>query len=97
MVWGCWLGPYAMAHARVYGNPEGALRLLAVVGHHLSTIGVGRMSEILMAIHPTGHGAASPRPGLSRRCCGPGWSSGGWRLVTAGAQQQRRDKRPPAD
>jgi len=25
MVWGSWLAPYAMAHARVYGNPEGAL------------------------------------------------------------------------
>jgi glycogen debranching enzyme len=45
-VWGWWLGPYALAHARVYGDPEGALRLLEAVGHHLSTAGVGSISEI---------------------------------------------------
>ena len=45
-VWGWWLGPYALAHAQVYGDPEGALQLLEAVAHHLSTAGVGSISEI---------------------------------------------------
>ena len=45
-VWGWWLGPYALAHARVHANPEGALRLLEAVAPHLSTAGVGSISEI---------------------------------------------------
>jgi predicted glycogen debranching enzyme len=44
--WGWWLGPYALAHARVHGDPVAALRLLEAVGHHLSTAGVGSISEI---------------------------------------------------
>ncbi|MEB3256812.1 MAG: amylo-alpha-1,6-glucosidase [Cyanobacteriota bacterium] len=45
-VWGWWLGPYALAHGRVHGDPQGALHLLEAVGHHLVTAGVGSISEI---------------------------------------------------
>ncbi|MFM7171347.1 MAG: amylo-alpha-1,6-glucosidase, partial [Cyanobium sp.] len=45
-VWGWWLGPYALAHGRVHGDPVGALRLLEAVEPHLGTAGVGSISEI---------------------------------------------------
>jgi predicted glycogen debranching enzyme len=63
-VWGWWLGPYALAHARVHGDPVGALRLLEAVGHHLSTAGVGSISEIF-------DGDAPHRP---RGCIAQAWS-----------------------
>jgi len=63
-VWGWWLGPYALAHARVYGDPEGALRLLEAVGHHLSTAGVGSISEIFDGDAPHG----------PRGCIAQAWS-----------------------
>jgi glycogen debranching enzyme len=63
-VWGWWLGPYALAHARVYGNPERALRLLEAVGHHLGTAGVGSISEIFDGDAPHG----------PRGCIAQAWS-----------------------
>ncbi|MBM5816416.1 MAG: glycogen debranching protein [Cyanobacteria bacterium K_Offshore_surface_m2_239] len=63
-VWGWWLGPYALAHARVYDDPEGALRLLEPIGHHLTTAGLGSVSEIF-------DGDAPHRP---RGCIAQAWS-----------------------
>ena len=63
-VWGWWLGPYALAHARVHGDPKGALRLLEAVGHHLSTAGVGSISEIFDGDAPHG----------PRGCIAQAWS-----------------------
>ena len=63
-VWGWWLGPYALAHARVYDDPAGALRLLEPIGHHLATAGLGSVSEIF-------DGDAPHRP---RGCIAQAWS-----------------------
>jgi glycogen debranching enzyme len=63
-VWGWWLGPYALAHARVHGDPKGALRLLEAVGPHLDTAGVGSISEIFDGDAPHG----------PRGCIAQAWS-----------------------
>ena len=63
-VWGWWLGPYALAHARVHGDPEGALRLLDAIGHHLTTAGLGSISEIFDGDAPHG----------PRGCIAQAWS-----------------------
>ncbi|MFN9644157.1 MAG: amylo-alpha-1,6-glucosidase [Cyanobacteriota bacterium] len=63
-VWGWWLGPYALAHARVYRDPAGALRLLEAMAHHLNTAGLGSISEIF-------DGDSPHRP---RGCIAQAWS-----------------------
>jgi predicted glycogen debranching enzyme len=63
-VWGWWLGPYALAHGRVLADPEGALRLLDPIGHHLATAGLGSISEIF-------DGEAPHAP---RGCIAQAWS-----------------------
>jgi predicted glycogen debranching enzyme len=63
-VWGWWLGIYALAHARVHGDPEGALRLLDAIGHHLSTAGLGSISEIF----------DGDAPHTPRGCIAQAWS-----------------------
>lgn len=44
--WGWLLGPYLQAHLRVYRNPDRCRELLGAIAHHLSTIGLGTISEI---------------------------------------------------
>ncbi|MFM7641841.1 MAG: amylo-alpha-1,6-glucosidase [Cyanobium sp.] len=63
-VWLWWLGPYALAHARVHGDPVGALRWLDAIGHHLATAGLGSISEIF-------DGEAPHTP---RGCIAQAWS-----------------------
>ena len=63
-VWGWWLGIYALAHARVHGDPEGALRLLDAIGHHLTTAGLGSVSEIF----------DGDAPHTPRGCIAQAWS-----------------------
>jgi predicted glycogen debranching enzyme len=45
-VWAWLIGAYAEAYHRVYGDPEGALRLFSPLAHHLSDAGLGSISEI---------------------------------------------------
>jgi predicted glycogen debranching enzyme len=45
-VWGWLLGPFALAHLRVYGQPEVALGFLEPMAHHLGDSGVGSIAEI---------------------------------------------------
>ncbi len=45
-VWGWLLGPFALAHLRVYRDPEKALKFLEPMARHLSARGLGTMSEI---------------------------------------------------
>jgi predicted glycogen debranching enzyme len=45
-VWGWLLGPYCLAHFRVYGDREQALALLAPMAQHLDEAGLGNLSEI---------------------------------------------------
>jgi glycogen debranching enzyme len=45
-VWGWLLGPFVQAHLQVYGNWEQARQLLEPMANHLTTYGVGTLSEI---------------------------------------------------
>jgi predicted glycogen debranching enzyme len=45
-VWGWLLGPFVVAHLRVYKNPEQARQFLEPMANHLTTHGLGSLSEI---------------------------------------------------
>jgi predicted glycogen debranching enzyme len=45
-VWGWLLGPFCLAHYRVYGDPDQAMQFLEPMTHHLSAAGLGSLSEI---------------------------------------------------
>jgi predicted glycogen debranching enzyme len=45
-VWGWLLGPFVLAHLRVYGNPAQARQFLEPMANHLSAHGLGSLSEI---------------------------------------------------
>ena len=51
-VWGWLAGPFALAHLRVYGEPDAAQALLAPMAHHLADYGVGSIAEIFEADAP---------------------------------------------
>jgi predicted glycogen debranching enzyme len=45
-VWGWLLGPFALAHLRVYNDPPVALRYLEPLGSHIGALGLGTLAEI---------------------------------------------------
>jgi glycogen debranching enzyme len=45
-VWSWLLGPFALAHFKVYGDRAAARALLDPMGHHLADYGVGSVAEI---------------------------------------------------
>jgi glycogen debranching enzyme len=45
-VWGWLLGPFALAHLRVYRDPAAAQAFLQPMAHHLGDYGVGSIAEI---------------------------------------------------
>jgi predicted glycogen debranching enzyme len=45
-VWGWLLGPFALAHFRVYNDRAAALRFLEPLGQHISAYGLGSLGEI---------------------------------------------------
>jgi predicted glycogen debranching enzyme len=45
-VWAWLLGPFVLAHLRVYGDPQRAFAFIEPIAHHLSAAGVGSVSEI---------------------------------------------------
>jgi predicted glycogen debranching enzyme len=51
-VWGFLLGPFALAHYRVFGDREAARRFLLPLSHHLRDSGLGTMAEIFDADPP---------------------------------------------
>ncbi|MBI3121519.1 MAG: hypothetical protein HYZ03_04470, partial [candidate division NC10 bacterium] len=44
--WAWLLGPFALAHFRVQGDPAAALAFLEPMAHHLADYGVGSIAEI---------------------------------------------------
>ncbi|MCI0546058.1 MAG: amylo-alpha-1,6-glucosidase [Candidatus Rokubacteria bacterium] len=63
-VWAWWLGPFALAHARVHGHREVARSFLAPLAQHLADYGVGSIAEVF-------DGDAPFRPG---GCIAQAWS-----------------------
>jgi len=56
-VWGWLIGPFVLAHLRVYKNPEMARRLLEPMGKQITTAGLGTLSVIFdedAPFHPRG-------------------------------------------
>ena len=45
-VWGWLIGPFVLAHLRVFNNPDQAYRLLEPMANHICAEGVGSLSEI---------------------------------------------------
>lgn len=45
-VWAWLLGPFVLAHLRVYGDPQRAFAFLEPMAHHLLAAGLGSISEI---------------------------------------------------
>ena len=57
-VWGWLLGPFALAHFRVYNDRAAALRFLDPLGLHITAYGLGTLPEIFEASPPhTARGA----------------------------------------
>jgi predicted glycogen debranching enzyme len=78
-VWAWWLGPWAIAHARVHGSAAGALQWLEAIGDHLATAGLGSVSEIF----------DGDPPHAPRGCIAQAWSVAevlrAWTELTAAA------------
>jgi predicted glycogen debranching enzyme len=56
-VWGWLIGPFVLAHLRVYKNPQVARRFLDPMGKQITTAGLGTLSEIFdgdAPFHPRG-------------------------------------------
>jgi predicted glycogen debranching enzyme len=51
-VWGWLLGPYCLAHLRVYGRPEQAITFLKPLAQHLAAAGLGSLAEIFDGDEP---------------------------------------------
>jgi predicted glycogen debranching enzyme len=80
--WAWLLGPFALAHHRVYGDRELARSFLAPLAHHLADYGVGSIAEIFA-------GAPPHEPG---GCIAQAWSVAetlrAWAVL---ADERRRD------
>jgi len=63
-VWAWLLGPFALAHLRVYRDPKAAMRFLEPMANHLNAHGLGSISEIF-----DGDAAFTPRG-----CIAQAWS-----------------------
>jgi predicted glycogen debranching enzyme len=77
-VWGWLLGPFALAHLRVNGNPEAALRFLEPLGRQIYASGLGTLSEIF----------DGDAPFTPRGCIAQAWTVAevlrAWREITIG-------------
>jgi glycogen debranching enzyme len=77
-VWGWLLGPFALAHYRVYGNPEAALRFLEPLGRQIYASGLGTLSEIF----------DGDAPFTPRGCIAQAWTVAevlrAWKKIAAG-------------
>jgi predicted glycogen debranching enzyme len=94
-VWGWLLGPFALAHLKVYGDRETAQGFLKPLAHHLSDYGVGSIAEIF----------DGDPPFAPRGCIAQAWSVSetlrAWLEIAGGsvpfarATRQPRKGRPP--
>ena len=77
-VWSWLLGPFALAHFRVYGDRDVARSFLEPMAHHLGAYGVGSIAEVFDGDPPFGPGG----------CTAQAWSVAetlrAWRLLRSG-------------
>lgn len=83
-VWGWLLGPFCLAHFRVYDDPDQVLQFLRPMAHHLSAAGLGSLSEIF-------DGEA---PFTPRGCFAQAWSVAevlrAWHIIRQNPASERR-------
>jgi predicted glycogen debranching enzyme len=76
-VWGWLLGPFALAHLRVYRNPAEALSFLEPMLEHIKAAGLGTLSEIF----------DGDPPFAPNGCVAQAWTVGetlrAWKTITA--------------
>ena len=88
-VWGWLLGPFALAHARAYGDREAARAMLEPLGQHLADYGIGSVAEIF----------DGEPPFAPRGCIAQAWSVAetlrAWQALS-GPAAARRASNPPA-
>ena len=65
-VWGWLLGPFVIAHLRVYGDRAAALRYLEPLGSHIDSYGLGTLAEIF----------EGDPPHTPRGCIAQAWTVG---------------------
>ncbi len=79
-VWGWILGPFALAHLKVYGDREAARAFLEPLAHHLADYGVGSIAEIF----------DGDPPFTPRGCIAQAWSVSetlrAWMEIAGGSQ-----------
>ena len=82
--WGWLLGPFALAHFRVYGDRAAALQFLEPLGLHLGAYGVGSLGEVFDGDPPFAPGG----------CPAQAWTVAetfrAWTELTGGARRQPR-------
>jgi predicted glycogen debranching enzyme len=87
-VWGWLLGPFALAHLRVYGNASEAMSFLEPMFGHIQTAGLGTASEIF----------DGDSPFAPNGCIAQAWTVGetlrAWRVITAASDRQDALPRP---
>jgi len=87
-VWGWLLGPFALAHARAYGDREAARAFLEPLGRHLADYGVGSIAEIF----------DGEPPFEPRGCVAQAWSVAetlrAWQALSGGAAARRAPATP---
>jgi len=81
-VWGWLLGPFALAHYRVHGDREAALRFLEPLGRQIYASGLGTLSEIF----------DGDAPFTPRGCIAQAWTVAevlrAWTEITDGENQK---------
>ncbi len=74
-VWGWLMGPFVLAHLRVYGNRQEAMSFLEPLGNQVASHGLGTLSEIF----------DGDAPFTPRGCIAQAWTVGevlrAWRIV----------------
>src|SRR3984957_7748763 len=81
-VWGWLLGPFALAHLRVYGNAGEAMSFLEPLFAHINAAGLGTASEIF----------DGDPPFTSNGCIAQAWTVGetlrAWRIIAAASNEK---------
>ena len=84
-VWGWLLGPFALAHLRVFNDPAQAMDFLHPMAHHLHTHGLGSISEIF----------DGDAPFTPRGCIAQAWSVAetlrAWTEISKAGEQGARE------
>ena len=89
-VWGWLLGPFALAHLRVYRNPSVAISFLEPMFRHIQAAGLGTASEIF----------DGDPPFAPKGCIAQAWTVGeilrAWRIIAADVEKKEKPRALPA-